>query len=96
MYIYVYVYLGKLSEQVRIWLLTFLDGPIVLGASPSDWKQMAAAYPTMPTHAVPKAYRRFFSNTNLGAFPPYIHRIPQAPPTQEEPRYYVRVRNNQP
>ena len=35
-------------------------GPIALKASPIDWKLIAAAHPTMPTNAVPKAYRRFF------------------------------------
>ena len=67
-------------------------GPIVLEASHIDWKLVAAAHPTMPTHAVPKAYRRFFSNTNPGAPTP----DPQAPPDQEEPRYHLRARNQQP
>ena len=73
-------------------------GPIVLGASPIDWKLIAAAHPTMPTHAVPKAYKRFFSsNTNPRVLiPPDPHRIAQAPPTQEEPRYHMRPRNHQP
>ena len=43
-------------------------GPIVLGASPIDWKQIAAAHPTMPTHAVPKAYKRFFLPTQTLEF----------------------------
>ena len=67
-------------------------GPIVLGASPIDWKLVAAAHPTMSTHAVPKAYRRFFSNTNPEAPTPE----PQVPPDQEEPRYHLRARNQQP
>ena len=72
-------------------------GPIALGASPIDWKQLAAAHPTMPIHAVPKAYRRFFSDTNPGVLPPDPHEIPQAPPIQQEaPRYHMRPRNNPP
>ena len=70
-------------------------GPIVLGASPIDWKLIAAAHPTMPTHAIPKAYKRFFSpDTNPRVLvPPDPHGIAQAPPPQEEPRYHMRPRN---
>ena len=35
-------------------------GPIVLESVPFNWKQLAAAHPTMPQHAVPRIYRKFF------------------------------------
>ena len=39
-------------------------GPIVLDAVPFNWKQLAAAHPTMPPDKVPRAYRKFFSTQN--------------------------------
>ena len=35
-------------------------GPIILGASPIDWKLMVASHPTHPPQVVPKACKRFF------------------------------------
>ena len=72
-------------------------GPIALGASPIDWKLLATAHPTFPIHAVPKAYRRFFSDTSQEVLPPDPQMIPQVPPfEQQEPRYHLRPRNHHP
>ena len=35
-------------------------GPIILGASPIDWRLVAIAQPNLDRRVVPKAYRRFF------------------------------------
>merc|ERR1712030_300175 len=39
-------------------------GPIVLESVLFNWKQLAAAHLTMPHHAVPRAYQKFFSTNN--------------------------------
>ena len=65
-------------------------GPIVLDAVPFNWKQLAAAHPTMPPDKVPRAYRKFFSTNN--PTPITIgHPVPQIVPSS--PRYNLRPRN---
>ena len=39
-------------------------GPIILGASPIDWKVVSASQPSFNLNVVPKKYRRFFSMQN--------------------------------
>ena len=64
-------------------------GPIVLESVPFNWKQLAAAQPTMPPHAVPRAYRKFFSTNNPTAIT-LGHPVPQTVPNL--PRYNLRPR----
>ena len=39
-------------------------GPIIIGASPIDWKVVSASQPSFNLNVVPKKYRRFFSMQN--------------------------------
>ena len=42
-------------------------GPIILGASPIDWKLLATTHPTLPLHIVPKAHKKFFPGIPLAS-----------------------------
>ena len=66
-------------------------GPIVLESVPFNWKQLAAAHPTMPCHAVPRVYQKFFSTND----PTAITIGDPAPQTVlSSPRYNLRPRNS--
>ena len=69
-------------------------GPIILGASPIDWKLLATVHPTMPLNVVPRAYRKHFpsgSNDNHDAMdhPPDTSTTPPSDPLAT-PRYNTR------
>ena len=40
-------------------------GPIILGASPIDWRLLATVHPTLPLHVVPRACKKFFPRISL-------------------------------
>ena len=68
-------------------------GPIILGASPIDWKLLASAHPTLSLDVVPKAYKRFFTNPSLDnpIAPVELPQPPLAPPSP--PGMTTRSRN---
>ena len=40
-------------------------GPIILGASPIDWRLLSTVHPTMPLNVVPRACRKYFPRTPI-------------------------------
>ena len=68
-------------------------GPIILGASPVDWKLLATVHPTLPLHVVPKAYKRLFTKPSLDSPTAAVDlsQPPLAPPSS--PRIITRSRN---